>query len=707
MRFQYGRRDWRTFERGEENCYLMTNGLGGFSSLSMIASCSRNDQAVLMACTHSPNHRYNMIHRLEEELSPGGDGHSSSGRLFLSSQDFQCHEKRENGYRLQTGFAYEDYPVWSYLVQGVEVVRTIALMQGRNTVGISYRIRNRSQSAVTLTVRPHLQFVPKGQRLRTEQQFSCRMEDMGQSGDTGAYSDAREPGRVRIRKGQITSNGQTLYLRTNGICAEIPVQYHEDLYYGDDVRDGKMALGRTAVNHEIYFDVEAGEEKTLEIVYGIEEKLANMTGILQNVSNHRKNLQERFHDETARALAAAADQFISYRDSTGEKTILAGFPFFEDWGRDTMIALVGCCLSTRQYDTARSILRTFMVHCRGGLMPNLFPEGTEAAAYNTADAALLFILAVYEYLRRTGDNAFVRQAYPVMRDIVYWYANGTDHGIHMDQDGLIMAGQGYDQVTWMDVRVEDILPTPRHGKPVEINAYWYNALRVMQELYDAGLGEAGQFQTSLPGGDSPGAHVPQGARAEEGIPRPEPDYGAMADRVYAAFEPLYWNQEKGCLRDVISGTEADDQIRCNQIWAVSLPFSLLPRDKEKQVVETVFRKLYTPLGLRTLDPQDSQFHPFYGGAQLDRDLAYHQGTVWTFPLGGYYLAYLKVNDHSRQARAYVREQLRGIETALREGCVGQLPEIYDGGDPINSKGCFAQAWSVGEILRVYEVLEHV
>lgn len=648
MKFQYGKQDWKTFERGEENCYLMTNGLGGFSSLSMIASCSRNDQAVLMACTHSPNHRYNMIHRLEEVLELGGEN-LPIHQVFLSSQDFQRHDKRQEGFRLQTGFVYEDYPSWSYLVEGVEVVRTIALMYGRNVVGISYRIRNRSLDKVSLAVYPHLQFVPKGHRLSVKQEFS-------------------------YTQGRITSNGQTLYLSTNGECRELPVRYHEDLFYRNDVEDGKMALGRSAVNHEIRFAVEAGQEGLLEIVYGIEKSLPSMTEILQNVSNHRKNLQERFHDETARALAASADQFISHRDSTGQKTILAGFPFFEDWGRDTMIALVGCCLSTRQYDTARSILETFMAHCRQGLMPNLFPEGADAAAYNTVDAALLFILAVYEYQKRTRDSAFVKKAYPVMQDIIRWYVKGTDYGIHMDQDGLIMAGQGYDQVTWMDVRVEDILPTPRHGKPVEINAYWYNALRIMEEF------SKGRTETDA-------------------------DYGAMADKVFAVFEKMFWNHEKGCLRDVISGTEADDQVRCNQIWAVSLPFSLLSREKEKQVVETVFRKLYTPVGLRTLDPQDAQFHPFYGGAQLDRDLAYHQGTVWTFPLGGYYLAYLKVHDYSRQAKAYVKEQLRGIETALREGCVAQLPEIYDGDNPVSSKGCFAQAWSVGEILRVYEALE--
>lgn len=644
MRFVYGKQDFKTLERGEENCYLMTNGLGGFSSLSMIASCSRNDQAVLMACLHAPNHRYNMIHRLSETLK------IQDKEIFLSSQDFQNHSGREEGYQYQTQFVYEDYPQWTYLADGVEVVRTIALMQGTNTVGISYRIRNRSNQKVTFCVRPHLQFVPKGQRLSTKQAFTMTDD-------------------------KISSNGQTLYYRTNGACTKLPVSFCEKLYYADDIRDGKMSLGRSAVNHEITFCVEAGREDVLEMIYGTEAALPDMDEILRSVTEYRAALREKagFEDPVAQTLSVSANQFISYRSSTAGQTILAGFPFFEDWGRDTMIALPGCCLSTRQFDTAESILKTFMAYCRKGLMPNLFPEGTEAPGYNTVDAALLFILTVYEYYERTKNASFVKSAYPVMKEIIAWYQKGTDFGIHMDEDGLIMAGQGYDQVTWMDVRVEDILPTPRHGKPVEINAYWYNALRIMDifKKYDT----------------------------EDTF-----DYAALAQKVYDSFGQQFWNDKAGCLKDVISGTDADEQIRCNQIWAISLPFSLLSADKEKQVVETVYRKLYTPYGLRTLAPEDPQFHPFYGGAQLDRDLAYHQGTVWTFPMGAYYLAYLKVNEYSDEAKACVKEQLSCMESALREGCVGQLPEIYDGNNPIDSKGCFAQAWSTGEILRVYDAL---
>lgn len=226
----------------------------------------------------------------------------------------------------------------------------------------------------------------------------------------------------------------------------------------------------------------------------------------------------------------------------------------------------------------------------------------------------------------------------------------------------------------MDVRVGEILPTPRHGKPVEINAYWYNALRIM-ELFAGLLG------------------------------RNSTDFESLAEKTKMSFEKEFWMNEEGRLKDVVSGTKADEQMRCNQIWAVSMPFTMLDREKEVQIVDAVYEKLYTPYGLRTLDMEDPEFHPYYGGKMLERDLAYHQGTVWGYPLGGYYLAYLKVHDYSEKAKCIVKQQLEVMESALREGCIGQLPEIYDGKNPCSSKGCFAQAWSVGEMIRVFEVLE--
>ena len=306
-------------------------------------------------------------------------------------------------------------------------------------------------------------------------------------------------------------------------------------------------------------------------------------------------------------------------------------------------------------------------------MPNLFPEGGNEPLYNTVDAALLFINCVYLYYEATKDMEFVREVYPVMERIMDGYQSGTKFGIHMDTDGLICAGEGLAQVTWMDVRVGEILPTPRHGKPVVINAYWYNALKIMETFTE-------ETETSR-------------------------YYAQLAEKVRDSFTEKFWMSQKNCLKDLVSGTEADTQIRCNQIWALSMPFTMLEPEKERKIVETVFEKLYTFYGMRTLEEADPEFHPYYEGAMEKRDMAYHQGTVWTFPLGVYYLAYLKVHAYSERAKQDVKEQLEVLECALKEGCIGQLPEIYDGKNPVSSKGCFAQAWSVGELLRVYEQIE--
>ena len=741
MKWTYGKQDWKLTAcgksqapseegcaRGLENCYLMTNGLGGFSSLTMTGAAARNDHAFLMACAQAPNHRYNLVHRLKEELilaekdggaesaEPGAGAESDAGavretRRILSTQEFAGREP-ETGCRYLSFFSWEDTPVWRFLADGVEIVKEAGMEHGSNRAALRYEITNRNRKMATLRVTPFYQFVPKGKDMEPDQRIV--------SAPSG-----------RIRAEGAAPGCPELYLRTNGERENIP-RVQETLYYRYDACDGRRETGRTQTDHRICMAVPAGETRTLEIVFETEPSDRSAGRILTDMKERRKTLRQRAHflSETAGALAAAADQFVSGRDSTRGETILAGYPFFEDWGRDTMIALPGVCLSTGRYETAKSILRTFAVNERDGLMPNLFPEGGNEPMYNTADAALLFINCVYLYYRKTRDAAFVKEMYPVMERIVTGYRQGTRFGIHMDDDGLIAAGQGLDQVTWMDVRVGEILPTPRHGKPVEINAYWYNALRIMEKLG----AEAG---SERPAGS--GADVPKQAEASEagaagtgaaGTPAAgNPDYGALAERVKRSFTEKFWDEKRGCLRDVIlegfpkaetgsglsksetgggfppDAAHAQEQLRCNQIWAVSLPFTMLDPEKERRIVETVFEKLYTPYGLRTLEAQDREFHPFYGGPMEERDMAYHQGTVWVFPLGAYYLAYLKVHDYSEEAKQTVKEQLETLEPALREGCIGQLPEIYDGENPVSSKGCFAQAWSVGEILRVYEALE--
>lgn len=642
MKWIYGKQELKNLERGQENCYLLTNGLGGFSSMTMTGSVARNDHALLMACVQAPNHRYNMVHRLKESLCLGEE------EIVLSSQEFADGYKEE-GCPYLSSFVFDDMPIWSFLVQGVEIRKEIAMKQGENTVAVRYSIRNRSRKPAELKIVPFYQFTAKGSEPELQQEFQ--------------YTESA-----------VISNGMTLYFRTNGILSDTE-EIRENYFYSYDACDGRRETGLTKSGHMITKSVQPGEEKILKLVYSMENADQDADAIILEMQTYRKALEAKagLHREMAKELVKSASQFVSRRESTNGRTILAGYPFFEDWGRDTMIALPGICISTGQYETAKEILRTFAVHERRGLMPNLFPEGGNEPLYNTVDAALLFINCVYLYYQAAGDKAFVREMYPVMERIIKAYREGTDYGIHMDEDGLIQSGEGLWQVTWMDVRIGDILPTPRHGKPVEINAYWYNALCIMDEL----------------------------AEAEE----KKPAYTQLKEKVKASFVDKFWMNDRKCLKDLVSGTKADTQIRCNQIWAVSLPFTMLDDHKEHQVVETVFEKLYTPYGLRTLEQEDQEFHGLYQGKMEDRDMAYHQGTVWTFPLGAYYLAYLKVNQYSPEAKEIVREQLEVMEAAMREGCIGQLPEIYDGENPTRSKGCFAQAWSVGEILRVYEVLE--
>lgn len=644
MKWIYGRQDFKTVERSEETCYLMTNGLGGFSSLTAAGAAARNDHAFFMACVRSPNSRYNIIHRLREQV----------GDTVLSTQEM-ADGPGEAGCRYLSSFTWEDTPVWQFQADGVEIRKEAAMEQGENTIALRYEIANRSREARTFLVTPFYQFTPKGEDL--------------------------DPGRKPAFAGEkIAGEAGTLVFRTNGHDRRIRPE-KETYYYRYDACDGRRECGSAVALHQMGMTVSPGEERVLEVVWHLEAPgetfvFPGAREVIERAKQFRQELSRKagFQDEIADVLVKSAAQFVSERASTGGKTILAGFPFFEDWGRDTMIALPGVSLSTGQYDTAKDILRTFAAYEKHGLMPNLFPEGENEPLYNTVDAALLFINCVWLYYEKTEDGDFVREMYPVMERIIEAYRTGTDYGIHMDGDGLIMAGRGLDQVTWMDVRIGDILPTPRHGKPVEINAYWYNALRIMEHL-------------AFLQGKEPG------------------EYARLAEQVKRSFTEQFWMEEKGCLKDLVSGTGADCQIRCNQIWAVSFPFTMLDEEKEKRVVETVFEKLWTPCGLRTLERDDPQFHPSYGGEMMERDMAYHQGTVWPFPLGAYYLAYLKVHGYSRSAKERVKEQMEGLESALREGCAGQLPEIYDGAFPTVSRGCFAQAWSVGELLRVYEKLE--
>lgn len=648
MRFQYGKQELTSLSRGQGHHTLLTNGLGGYASVSAVFSVARCDQGILIAAERAPDIRVNLVHRLREKLRLG------ETETCLSSQSFADGTEPEEGFLNLSSFQQDFTPLWRYDYNGVRVERQLCLDWEKNTAAVLYTVENNASVPCALEVVPMFQFSPKGTAL-----------------------DSRDLPPV-YTPGKVTSGSRVCYVKTDARLEKRPVQW-ECLSYPHDCRDGRSDQGLASSCCAVTKLVKPGHTDRFEILFSMEpEEDASGWALLEAAKARGQRLAEEsgFADPVAMQLAVAADAFISRRETTGGKTILAGYPLFADWGRDTMIALPGCCLATGRYEDAKSILKTFLAYEKGGLVPNLFPEGGREPMYNTADAALLLIDCVWQYLQRREDPEFLREAYPVLERIVSSYRYGTRHGIWMDSDYLIRAGEGLDQVTWMDVCIDGILPTPRHGKPVEINAYWYNALMVMDGLSRM-LGLSGQ------------------------------GYAAMAKKVKKSFREKFIRPDGLGLKDVLCGEKAEDQIRCNQIWAASITFSPLNRVQIRAVVETVYRRLYTGTGLRSLDKEDPEYHGYYGGPQIQRDMAYHQGTVWIFPMGGFYLAWLKAQGNTPEAAAWVRKGLEQLIPMLKEGCVGQLPEIYDGDFQDESKGCFAQAWSVAEMLRVYEAVEAI
>ncbi|MCC7576084.1 MAG: glycogen debranching protein, partial [Methanomethylovorans sp.] len=380
-----------------------------------------------------------------------------------------------------------------------------------------------------------------------------------------------------------------------------------------------------------------------------------------------------FTDVLPLKLTLAADKFVVMRQSTGKHSVIAGYPWFADWGRDTMISLPGLTLVTGRYDIAASILSTFAKNCREGLIPNRFPDrSTDSYAYNTVDGSLWFINALWKYLEYTNDIQTVGKIWSTVEDIILHYSRGTKFGIKADTDHLLCHDG---QLTWMDAKFGDVEITPRKGKACEINALWYNALVIASKMA-AQLGKN------------------------------DADLAEMAAKVSENFEPAFWNEEQGCLYDYIGygpqGNEhKDGSLRPNQILAVSLSHSMLDAGKEKSIVRKVQQHLLTSRGLRTLAPYEAGYIGKYEGGLLQRDTAYHNGTVWPWLMGPFVSAYCRTRGHSLRSRMYAKELLDGFIPHVEEEGIGSISEVFDGDEPHLPGGCVAQAWSVAEILRVY------
>lgn len=422
----------------------------------------------------------------------------------------------------------------------------------------------------------------------------------------------------------------------------------------------------------------------------------NIETVRKNLLRHQENIKRKAISmqvskngnqvSNFETLCLTADAFIAKRHTNNHDrtTILAGYPWFADWGRDAFISLPGLLLSTGRFDEAKSVLTTFASAADEGMIPNRFDDRSGTTYFNSVDASLWFINAAFQYHKATGDtNTFNQELMPTIRWIIESYHKGTRFDIHADADGLITAGNDQTQLTWMDAKYEGLAFTPRCGKAVEINALWYNALCLLAQ-FDADL----DIENS-----------------EHSVENPN-DYKSMAEKVRTSFCELFWNKRKGYLNDCILPDGAvEDSLRPNQIFAVSLGFSPLSPSQQKAVVKAVQKQLLTPYGLRTLNVKNSNYHGIYTGPQQQRDEAYHQGTIWSFLLGPFVESFLKVNGFSRKSKKKAAEFIQPLLKHLTEdGCLGSVSEIFDGDKPHKPKGCFAQAWGVAELIRAYQLI---
>lgn len=662
--YQYTQKDWTTFKEGIKREWAVTNGIGGYAGSSMIGAHSRTHQGYLIASLHAPIERYLVFSKINETATVG-----TSTVSFETSQ--HCASGKTvytEGQKFLTSFIYDGSVHYTYETDNFSFEKHITLKRNANVCAVAYEL-TAGDSDCTFTLTPLFNY-----REHSESSTPDTLKFETFTKDRTFYLVPEKNKDIAIR-----------FQTSEGTFSERETVYDIDMQLQIEVDLETDGLDCHYCPVDLSIAVPANTTKKVSILCSIgdvNERPAPVSAteafsILEENARYHAELFEKagYRDSFANQLVLASDQFLTYRESTKMMTVLAGLPWFTDWGRDTMIAFTGLTLCTKRFKEAEEILLTFARYIRHGIVPNMFPDDNMPPLYNTVDASLWYFYAVYQYLHynpAAEAEAFVKeQIFPHLKEIISAYEKGTDFSIYMEDDGLIHAGSGLDQITWMDVRVGDWVATPRHGKPVEINALWYNALRIMESLCEKFDEDASAYRT-------------------------------RAEQVKESFNAKFWDSANQCLFDVVDGDEPDDHIRPNQVYAVSLPFSLLPEEQEKAVVALVEKELFVGCGLRSLAPDHPDYHGIYCGALAKRDAAYHQGTAWGFLLGGFFSAYMKVNHHSSSAAANAVRMLEPVRKHLTDsGCIGSISEIFDGDAPHNPRGCYAQAWSVGEVLRCY------
>jgi predicted glycogen debranching enzyme len=655
MCLEFGREICGRLDLAESKEWLVTNGIGGYASGTIAGVLTRRYHGLLVAALQPPLGRTLLLTKLDETAQYG-------------DRSYPLHTNRwadgivsPEGYQYLESFALEGtIPVWRYAMADALLEKRVWMQQGANTTYIQYTLRRGTQP-ISLKVKAMVNYREDGSNTQADS-WRMSIESVPQGICIAADRD-----------------GVPLYL----LVDRGDVSLKHNWYYGFELgKEKERGLNDKEDHlHAATFTVNLNPGEAIAFVASTEAQVnLNAEAAWKDCCDRQQKLTQLWKSQHAdtppwiEQLVLAADQFIVDRSLPEEpqgKTIIAGYHWFSDWGRDTMISLPGLTLTTGRPEIARSILLTFARYVDRGMLPNYFPNLEQTPSYNTVDATLWYFEAIRAYYNQTQDRELLDELFPVLAEIINWHCQGTRYQIHLDPtDGLLYAGESGVQLTWMDAKVGDWVVTPRIGKPVEINALWYNALRSM-------------------------AHF---ARQ---LGKPEREYTDLAEKTKISFA-RFWNQNLGYCYDVLDSPDGDDStLRPNQIFAVSLPESPLTPAQQKGVVDTCAKVLLTSYGLRSLSPDHPQYQGTYDGDPYHRDAAYHQGTVWGWLSGPFVLAHLRVYQNPQQARSFLEPMAHHLSSAG----LGTLSEIFEGDLPLNPKGCIAQAWTVAEVLRAWSATQ--
>jgi predicted glycogen debranching enzyme len=626
--------------------WLETNGLGGWASSTISGANTRNYHGLFVSAIHPPVERAVLLSKMEENLV------FKDAHYELSTNQFPGKIAAE-GLQYLTKFTKEIFPVFQFNVGGIEIKKTIAAIYQEDTVVVTYEV-TKADIEFAMELKPFVAF----------------RDYHSLSKANGHINKIAEFGNGLLHLKPYPEYPSLFIYINDSVFKYNPVWCHDFEYKQEQERGLRFSEDLFSYGN---FKLMLKEGSKVGIIISTSENCRkDAFKILEKERLRREFLIADLpvKDHLSKVLSLAADQFLVKRGQD-LRTIIAGYHWFGDWGRDTMISLPGICLVNGRYEDAAKILKTFSLCIDQGMIPNRFPDQGEVPEYNTSDATLWYFVAIKKYLDYTDDEAFViNDLLPGLYEIIQWHDKGTRYNIRIEEDGLLYGGEHGSQLTWMDAKVGDWVVTPRIGKAVEINALWYNALCIMSDL----------------------------TRRERKI-KESHVFKQRAEKVKEVFLSTFLYKDKGYLYDYVNGDEKDTSFRPNQIFAMSLPYPLLDNDLALSILKMIEDKLLTPYGLRSLSQDDPKYIGNYRGDQLSRDGGYHQGTVWSWLLGPYITS--KVRLEGEEGKKSAIKLLAKFETHFYEAGIGTVSEIFDAEPPFIPRGCIAQAWGVAEVLRAY------